>query len=163
MTAKAFVIGHPIGHSRSPMMQGYWIAQHGLDATYDKLDVAPEALPDFFRRFRDEHFIGANVTIPHKLAVMDHVDEIEDVARAMGVTIAELRFLAYHADAVEKPHYVYFEVPKRTGGKRRATAPTWHRNAARPMGRFRHQAIETSGAVADSKGSLTGIMARMIR
>jgi RNA-directed DNA polymerase len=46
-----------------------------------------------------------------------------DVARAMGITIGELRFLSFHADAVEKPHYVYFEVPKRTGGKRMLAAP----------------------------------------
>lgn len=83
-TERACVIGHPIAHSRSPMMHGYWIAQHGLDAVYDKLDVPPEALGDFFHRFRDLSWIGANVTIPHKLAVMDHVDRVDDIALAMG-------------------------------------------------------------------------------
>lgn len=46
-----------------------------------------------------------------------------DVARAMEISVPELRFLAFHADAVEKPHYVYFEVPKRSGGKRMLAAP----------------------------------------
>ncbi|MEO7330215.1 MAG: reverse transcriptase family protein, partial [Minicystis sp.] len=46
-----------------------------------------------------------------------------DVARAMGVTIPELRFLCFHSEASEHPHYVYFEVPKRSGGKRLLAAP----------------------------------------
>ncbi|APR88027.1 Retron-type RNA-directed DNA polymerase [Minicystis rosea] len=46
-----------------------------------------------------------------------------DVARAMGLTISELRFLCFHAEAVEKPHYIYFEVPKRSGGKRLLASP----------------------------------------
>lgn len=83
-TERAFVIGHPIGHSRSPLMHGYWIAAHGLDATYEKLDVSPEGLETFFSAFRRDHYIGANVTIPHKLAVMDHVDSVDDIAQAMG-------------------------------------------------------------------------------
>ncbi|XDA99101.1 shikimate dehydrogenase [Sulfitobacter sp. LCG007] len=83
-TKRAYVIGHPIGHSRSPLMHGYWISEHGLDARYDKLDVPPRSIGDFFERFRRERFIGANVTIPHKLAVMEHVDRIEDEAMAMG-------------------------------------------------------------------------------
>lgn len=83
-TARAFVIGHPIGHSRSPMMHGYWIEQAGLDATYEKRDVPPEALAAFLAEFRANRWTGCNVTIPHKLAVMELVDEVQDVARAMG-------------------------------------------------------------------------------
>jgi retron-type reverse transcriptase len=41
----------------------------------------------------------------------------------MGLTIPELRFLCFHAEAVEKPHYVTFEVPKRSGGKRLLASP----------------------------------------
>jgi retron-type reverse transcriptase len=46
-----------------------------------------------------------------------------DVATALGLTIKRLRWLAYHADAPTRPHYVYFEVPKRTGGTRLLSAP----------------------------------------
>lgn len=46
-----------------------------------------------------------------------------DVARALGLTIPELRFLAFHAEAVERPHYVTFEVPKRSGGTRLLASP----------------------------------------
>jgi shikimate dehydrogenase len=85
---RAFVIGHPIGHSRSPMLHGYWLKRYAIDGSYEKLDVPPEQLGDFFARFRKEKYIGANVTIPHKMAVMSHVDRIDDVARAMGAVNA---------------------------------------------------------------------------
>lgn len=82
--ARAFVIGHPIGHSRSPLMHGYWMQRHGIGGRYEKRDIPPDALGGFIRQFRDRHWVGANVTIPHKVAVMDHLDHIDDVARAMG-------------------------------------------------------------------------------
>jgi len=46
-----------------------------------------------------------------------------EVAKALGLPIPRLRWLCYHNDAVEKPHYVYFEVPKRSGGKRLLSSP----------------------------------------
>ncbi|MDI1450728.1 reverse transcriptase domain-containing protein [Polyangium sp. 6x1] len=46
-----------------------------------------------------------------------------EVAKALGLPIPRLRWLCYHNDAVEKPHYVYFEVPKRSGGTRLLSAP----------------------------------------
>ena len=83
-TPRAFVIGHPIGHSRSPMMHGYWLKRYGIDGTYEKLDVPPETLGDFFAHLRQERYVGCNVTIPHKLAVMALVDRVDGVAQAMG-------------------------------------------------------------------------------
>ena len=81
---KAFVIGHPIGHSKSPLIHGSWIAALGLDASYQPFDVAPEHLADFIGRVRDGEFIGGNVTIPHKEAVMELVDEIDPLAQQIG-------------------------------------------------------------------------------
>jgi retron-type reverse transcriptase len=46
-----------------------------------------------------------------------------DVARALGLAIPELRWLAFHAEAPEKTHYVYFEIPKRSGGTRLLASP----------------------------------------
>ena len=85
MTGKrAFVMGHPIGHSRSPMLHGYWLARYGIDGSYEAVDVAPDALGAFFDRFDEEGWIGGNVTVPHKSAVIPHLRRIDDAARAMG-------------------------------------------------------------------------------
>lgn len=81
---KAFVIGHPIAHSKSPLIHGSWIAEHGLEASYQPFDVAPEAVPDFIERVREGEFVGGNVTIPHKEAVMALMDTVDPLAKKIG-------------------------------------------------------------------------------
>jgi len=51
-----------------------------------------------------------------------------DLAGALGLSIPQLRWLCFHAEATQKSHYVYFEVPKRSGGTRLLAAP--HRKLA---------------------------------
>ena len=65
---KAFVIGHPIEHSRSPLIHGHWLKEHGLAGSYERIDVAPEDFAGFLNSFADQGFVGGNVTIPHKEA-----------------------------------------------------------------------------------------------
>ena len=84
MTIKAFVIGHPINHSRSPLIHGTWLAEHGIDGSYEAIDVAPADLPQFFERLRTGEFAGGNVTIPHKEAVFALCDSIDPLARTIG-------------------------------------------------------------------------------
>lgn len=84
MTKKAFVIGHPIAHSRSPLIHGTWLAEYGIDGSYEAIDVAPAALPAFFDRLRNGEFAGGNVTIPHKEMVFDLCDSVDDLARTIG-------------------------------------------------------------------------------
>lgn len=84
MTKKAFVIGHPIAHSRSPLIHGTWLAEHGIDGSYEAIDVAPAELPAFFERLRAGEFVGGNVTIPHKEAVFALCDSVDDLARTIG-------------------------------------------------------------------------------
>ncbi|WP_417579041.1 shikimate dehydrogenase [Pelagibacterium sp.] len=81
---KAFVIGHPITHSKSPLIHQSWIAEHGLNASYEAIDIAPEALEGFISRLREGAFVGGNVTIPHKEAVMALCDEIDPLAAKIG-------------------------------------------------------------------------------
>ena len=85
---KAFVIGHPIAHSRSPLLHGYWLKKHGIVGSYEKLDVAPEDLAAFFAGFRDAGWVGGNVTVPHKLAVIPHLDRVDDAVDKMGAVNA---------------------------------------------------------------------------
>ena len=84
MTTKAFVIGHPINHSRSPLIHGTWLAEYGIDGSYEAIDVSPDALPGFFDRLRGGEFAGGNVTIPHKEAVFALCDEVDPLARKIG-------------------------------------------------------------------------------
>ena len=84
MTTKAFVIGHPINHSRSPLIHGTWLAEHGIDGSYEAIDVAPGDLSTFFERLRSGEFAGGNVTIPHKEAVFALCDEVDPLARTIG-------------------------------------------------------------------------------
>lgn len=65
---KAFVIGHPIKHSRSPLIHGHWLKHYGIAGSYEAIDVAPEDLPGFLDRIRAREFVGGNVTVPHKEA-----------------------------------------------------------------------------------------------
>jgi len=84
LTIKAFVIGHPINHSRSPLIHGTWLAEYGIDGRYEAIDVAPAELPAFFERLRGGEFAGGNVTIPHKEAVFALCDEVDPLARRIG-------------------------------------------------------------------------------
>lgn len=84
MTIKAFVIGHPIAHSRSPLIHGTWLEEHGIDGSYKAIDVSPEQLPGFFERLRAGEFAGGNVTIPHKEKVFALCDEVDPLARTIG-------------------------------------------------------------------------------
>ena len=63
---RAFVIGHPIAHSRSPLIHGHWLETYGVDGSYEAIDVLPDDLVSFFDRLRAGEFVGGNVTVPHK-------------------------------------------------------------------------------------------------
>jgi shikimate dehydrogenase len=71
---KAFVVGHPIKHSRSPLIHQYWLRQHGIEGSYERIDVPPADFQAFLRAFATEGFAGGNVTIPHKEAAFANVD-----------------------------------------------------------------------------------------
>ncbi|MEN0041966.1 MAG: shikimate dehydrogenase [Pseudomonadota bacterium] len=80
----AFVVGHPISHSRSPLLHGLWLQQHGIDGTYTAQDIAPDDLSAFFARIRHSEFIGGNITLPHKEAALELVDAVDETARRLG-------------------------------------------------------------------------------
>lgn len=84
MTIRAFVMGHPIAHSRSPMLHGYWLRRYGIDGSYERLDIPPAEVDAFFAGFRAAGWAGGNVTVPNKTAVIPHVGRLDDAAQAMG-------------------------------------------------------------------------------
>jgi shikimate dehydrogenase len=81
---RAFVVGHPIAHSRSPLIHGHWLARYGLAGSYERIDVAPAAFPAFLRSFAARGFAGGNVTIPHKEAAFAGVDRRTARAEKLG-------------------------------------------------------------------------------
>ena len=79
-------MGWPVGHSLSPALHGAAFAALKLDYAYVPLPVAPERVGDAVRGLRALGFRGANVTIPHKAAVIPHLDWLErDAALAEAV------------------------------------------------------------------------------
>jgi len=81
---RAFVCGHPIAHSRSPKIHGFWLKQYGIDGSYDAIDVEPEVFGDFLARLAANGLIGGNVTIPHKEAAFRLVHRRDTAAEAVG-------------------------------------------------------------------------------
>lgn len=81
----AEVIGDPIAHSKSPLIHGFWLDALGITADYRATHVVPEELAAFVARRRDDpDWRGCNVTLPHKLAVLDHVPDPGDVRGSIG-------------------------------------------------------------------------------
>jgi shikimate dehydrogenase len=80
----AAVFGWPAGHSRSPLVHGYWLATHGLSGAYLRHALPPEAAAATLRRLPDLGLVGGNVTIPHKEVALALADDAEPVARAIG-------------------------------------------------------------------------------
>ena len=83
-TTNLGVIGHPIAHSLSPVMQNAGITAANLDYVYSAMAVAPENLEDAIKGMKALGFRGLNVTIPHKQAVMEHLDTIHEDAQVIG-------------------------------------------------------------------------------
>ncbi len=77
---KAGLIGHPVGHSKSPLIHNYWIKKYGLKGNYQAIDTLPDALEDTISRLKDEGFAGFNITVPHKQSVMRLCDKLDETA-----------------------------------------------------------------------------------
>lgn len=83
-TGNLGVMGWPIAHSLSPAMQNAALAAAGLDYVYTALPVKAEYLPAAVAGLRALGFRGWNVTIPHKQAIIDLLDEIDEDAQIIG-------------------------------------------------------------------------------
>jgi len=80
---RAGVVGHPVKHSRSPIIHGYWLEQFGINGRYDRYDVKPEDFLHFVKTLSEQGLQGVNVTIPHKEAAFLALDEATDRARRL--------------------------------------------------------------------------------
>jgi shikimate dehydrogenase len=81
---RACVMGHPVAHSRSPMIHGYWLKTLGIPGAYELQDLTPKQFPDFILHLESNGYVGGNVTVPHKEAAYRAVSERDAAAQAIG-------------------------------------------------------------------------------
>lgn len=80
----AGVIGSPVAHSRSPRLHGHWLKTYGIKGFYIPMDVAPADLAEVLIALPKAGFVGVNITIPHKEAVLALADVVTDRAALIG-------------------------------------------------------------------------------
>ncbi|MDP3899363.1 MAG: shikimate dehydrogenase, partial [Mesorhizobium sp.] len=100
---RAFVCGHPIAHSRSPLIHGHWLERHGISGSYERIDVAPADIAAFFAALPNGVYAGGNVTIPHKEAAFAAAGWHDAAAAATGAVntlwLADGRLCGGNTDA----------------------------------------------------------------
>ena len=84
MLKKAFVIGDPISHSRSPLIHGYWLAKYAINGTYEAIHVKQADIAAFLASIAENGFTGGNVTVPHKEAAFALAAVRDENAEAIG-------------------------------------------------------------------------------
>lgn len=77
------LVGRPVSHSIGQTLYNRFYALSGIESMYLSMDITPENLSRFAQFSRD-HFIGYNVTIPHKVSIMSFLDSVDDDARNIG-------------------------------------------------------------------------------
>ncbi len=80
----AGVLGWPVSHSKSPLLHNFWFERYGVDGVYVPLPVQPPDLASVVRALPRMGFLGCNVTLPHKAAMLDLVDTVDPLAAAIG-------------------------------------------------------------------------------
>jgi len=93
MTATYGILGWPVEHSRSPAMQNAAFRARGLDGNYVCFSVHPDDVADAVRGLKALGVRGANVTVPHKEAVIKWLDDVTPEARAIGAVNTIVRSL----------------------------------------------------------------------
>lgn len=78
---RAFVVGYPISHSRSPLIHGFWLKELGIQGSYERIAVEPTAFETFVATLVEQGFAGGNVTVPHKEAAFRLASVDDPVAR----------------------------------------------------------------------------------
>lgn len=92
MKPYAEVIGDPIGHTKSPAIHGFWLDALDIDAEYRATHVTPDGLAAYFdARRADPAWRGCNVTIPHKQAALDLVEDRGGIRATIGAVNTVLR------------------------------------------------------------------------
>lgn len=119
---KFAVIGDPIAQSKSPLMMEAAFRALGYAGSYEKVHVSSAALGETIARFRAEQYRGWNVTIPHKVDVMAHLDAIDADAQHLGAVNTVVneggRLIGYNTDGIGYVRSLLEETGFEPGGQR---------------------------------------------
>ncbi len=132
------LLGYPVTHSKSPEMLNEVCRLLGVPAVYLAYPVEPAQLKEAITGLRALQFIGFNVTIPHKVAIIPYLDEIDDTAREIGAVNTVVnrggKLVGYNTDGIgylrslQEEHQINMEEQTVTilgaGGAARAVAAT---------------------------------------
>jgi len=92
VTPQAHVIGNPVEQSKSPAIHRFWLDRLGAGGEYSARPVAEGELADYLAQARsDPDWVGCNVTMPHKQAIIEHLDHLDPVARKLGAVNTVVR------------------------------------------------------------------------
>lgn len=168
------IVLHPAGHTRSPAMHNAAFSAAGIDAVYVAFDVTENRLGAAIAGARALRIRQLAVSIPHKESVIQHLDEVDEVARAIGavntVTLRDGRLVGTNTDwigavrAIERvrPLAGARAVVLGAGGTARAVVFGLLRSGARAhvLNRTRARATEVARALgADGAGDLSDVAA----
>ena len=84
MAKRLGIFGYPLAHSLSPVLQQAAFDYHNIDAAYETWPVSSEQLCKEVDKLRGPDYLGANVTIPHKEAVLELLDDVTQTAASIG-------------------------------------------------------------------------------
>jgi len=82
------VFGDPVAHSLSPQMQNAALKHCKIDMQYVRFQISPDELREALNLIRDLKFVGVNLTVPHKIAALKLVDDLEESAKSIGAVNA---------------------------------------------------------------------------
>lgn len=117
------VLGDPVRHSKSPVMMNRAFRECGINAAYGAFHVKPERLGDAVKGLRALGFGGFNVTIPHKVDVMNYLDAVDERARRIGAVNTVVAdesgaLTGYNTDGIGYVRALKEETGIALGGKR---------------------------------------------
>lgn len=81
---RAGVMGWPVNHSLSPRLHGFWLEQYNINGSYEAFAVEPGNFANALQHLSADGYAGVNITVPHKEAALEQVDQADDIARRIG-------------------------------------------------------------------------------
>ncbi len=122
MSAKACVLGSPVGHSLSPQLHNHWLKAYGIDGSYVAMETHAAALREVLSDLVRIGFAGCNLTLPLKETALAFMDALDESAKAAGavntVVIRDGKMTGYNSDG-----YGFAE-------SLNAQAPAWNKRHA---------------------------------